>query len=267
MSIDLTGRVIAITGASSGIGAATALALAPFKVTLILAARRVDRLEQIAAQVRQAGSTAHVLACDVAARTQVDAVAQRALDKAGRLDVMFANAGYGLVGPVAELTDEAFDEIVRVNVKGTLYAMQAAVRVMVPQKSGHILVTSSAAARRGLPLYGVYAMTKAAQLSLAEALRVELGGTGVYVSTIHPATTETEFFETASAKSRSKSSGMGKRQTAAQVAAKIVKLMQRPRPELWPQPGTNIALGLACVLPGFADHAMARMLHRRDEKR
>src|SRR6201999_1760821 len=105
---------------------------------------------------------------------------------------MLANAGYGLLAKIHETTEQQFDDIVAVNVKGTMYAMQAAADVMMKQEPrgpgrparGHIIAVSSGAARRGLPLYGVYSMTKAAQLSLAEAMRVELRGQRIYVSSV-----------------------------------------------------------------------------------
>lgn len=261
----LTGKVIAITGASSGIGAATALALAAERVTLVLAARRRDRLEAIAAEARQLGSTVQVMTCDVGQRAEVEALVRNCVQAYGRLDIMMANAGYGLVGRVQDVSDEQFDDCVRVNVKGTLYVLQAAAGVMVKQGAGHILVTSSAVARRSLPLYGVYSMTKAAQLSLAEALRVELMGTGVQISTVHPATTKTDFFKVATARSGVTSSGHGGAQTAAQVAVKIVRLMKRPKPELWPKPLSRLGLSFATMFPRMTDLAIARMLNRWTE--
>lgn len=271
--MNLTGLVVAITGASAGIGAATAIELARHKAKLILGARRLDKLEAVAAQCRAAGGEAHVLTCDVAKRQDVARLAAAAVEKFGRLDVMFANAGYGFLAKIADVTEPQFDEIVATNVKGSWYAMQAAWEIMraqpprdgSPAKSarGHIILTSSGAARRGLPLYGVYAMTKAAQLSLAEAMRVELRGSGVYVSTVHPLTTATDFFEIASSKSRVRSMGLGHAQPVATVARKIVNLIRRPQPELWPVTGSRWMLALAALAPSLADWSMSRTIARR----
>ena len=263
---NLTGRVIVITGASSGIGAALAVALAPRKVRLVLGARRQDKLEAVAARVRELGSEAVAAACDVGRREDVTALVRRAVDAWGRVDVMVANAGFGMLARVHEMREEDFDEIFRVNVKGTWYAMQAAAEVMLPQKAGHIIVMSSAAARRGLPLFGAYAMTKAAQLSLAEAMRVELWETGVYVSSVHPVTTATEFFDVASQRSRVQSRGLGKPQSAELVAKKIVRLMERPKPELWPHALSRVGLGMATLMPRMTDRAMRKMVPRRTGK-
>jgi NAD(P)-dependent dehydrogenase (short-subunit alcohol dehydrogenase family) len=268
-------KTIIITGASSGIGAATALQLAKSGANLVLGARRLDRLEQVAAQCRTLGGHVEVLPCDVRNRPDVEALVARAVEKFGRLDVMLANAGYGMLARVHETTDEQFDDIFATNVKGTWYAMRAAANVMLQQepragaggggkaRRGHIIAVSSGAGRRGMPLYGVYAMTKAAQLSLCEAMRVELMSRGVYVSSVHPLTTATEFFDEASRRSLLRSRGMGRMHSVETVARKIAGLIRRPRPELWPVPGSNWLLALATLLPGMADRSMARHAGRR----
>lgn len=267
MPNSLGGKVVVITGASSGIGAATALALAPHGAKLVLGARRKDKLEATAARVRAAGAaskceclTRH---CDVAQRDDVRELVETAVELFGRLDIMVANAGYGMLAKVHEMSEETFDELFQVNVKGSWYAMQEAAAAMLPRKSGHIIVISSAAARRGLPLYGAYSMTKAAQLSLVEAMRVELLPMGIYVSSVHPVTTATEFFETASQRSRIKSSGLGKAQTAESVGRKIVRLMARPKPELWPHSLSRLGLSFATMFPRMTDKAMLKLMPRR----
>ena len=262
-------------GASSGIGAATALALAQQGAKLILCARRLDRLEKVAADCRSGakeGGETISLHCDVAKRADVDRLVATAVDKFGRLDVMIANAGYGILAKIHETTEQQFDDIVATNVKGTFYCMQAAADVMLKQapatksgaaRRGHIIAVSSGAARRGLPLYGVYAMTKAAQLSLAEAMRVELKPQGVYVSTVHPLTTATEFFDVASSKSRHRSTGLGHAQPVEVVARKMVRLIRRPQPELWPVPLSHLMLVLPALVPRMADWSMSRTIGRR----
>jgi short-subunit dehydrogenase len=264
-------KTIIIAGASSGIGAATALALAKERHNLILAARRLDKLEQVAAQCTALGAQTLTLPCNVAQREDVDRLVAASLEKFPRLDVMIANAGYGFLAKVHETTDAQFDDIVATNIKGTLYAMQAAAAVMLKQQPvgggktarGHIIAISSGAARRGLPLYGVYAMTKAAQLSLAEAMRVELAKDQIYITTVHPLTTATEFFEVASKKSRLRSTGLGHAQPASTVAQKIVHLIHHPKPELWPVPFSAWLLSFATLFPRLADHAMAKSIYRR----
>jgi short-subunit dehydrogenase len=264
-------KTAVITGASSGIGAATALALAKAGANLVLGARRMDRLNAVAEQCRAAGAQVAAQSCDVAQREQVEALVAAAAERFKRVDVVLANAGYGLLARIHETTDEQFDDLVDTNVKGTWYAMRAAAEVMLKQpeagrgrdRRGHIIAVSSGAGRRGLPLYGVYSMTKAAQLSLVEAMRVEMREKGIYVSSVHPLTTSSEFFDVASQKSRVKSSGVGKAQTPEQVAAKIVKLIRHPKPELWPARFSRLALSLAVFFPRMADNGVAKTMPRR----
>jgi short-subunit dehydrogenase len=156
-------------------------------------------------------------------------------------------------------------------VKGTWYAMQAAAAVMLKQepvgtgknRRGHIIAVSSGAGRRGLPLFGVYAMTKAAQLSLCEAMRVEMMPHGIYISSVHPLGTATEFFDVASSRSRAKTSGLGRMQPAQIVGKKIARLVARPKPELWPVPASAWGLVFAAAFPRIADWVMAKMLPSR----
>jgi NAD(P)-dependent dehydrogenase (short-subunit alcohol dehydrogenase family) len=280
------GKIIAITGASSGIGAATAIELARQGAKVMLGARRHDRLVKVVEQCNQAagqqsggggevsgggkGGGAASLDCDVSREEDVKRFLAETVRVFGRLDVAIANAGYGFLARIHDTTEEQFDAIVRTNVKGTWYVMTQAHEIMKNQPPlagekyrGHIIAVSSGAARRGMPLYGLYSMTKAAQLSLCEAMRVELKASGIYVSSVHPLTTATEFFDVASSKSRLKSRGIGPAQSADAVARKIARLIRRPRPELWPQPLSAYALSFAAAFPRVADWFMANTVGSR----
>ncbi|MCL2640667.1 MAG: SDR family oxidoreductase [Phycisphaerales bacterium] len=265
-------KTIIITGASSGIGAATAVALAATGANLVLVARRMEKLQEVAAKCTVAGAKETlVMHCDVSRRKDVERCVDEAVAKFGRLDVMLANAGYGFLAKVHETTEEQFDEIVATNVKGTWYAMQAAARVMLKQERlggrkdgrGHIMAVSSAAGKRGLPTSGLYSMTKAAQLLLAQSMRVELADEGIYVSTVHPMTTDTEFFDVSSSKSQLKTNGLGRLYSAESVAKAIVRAIKKPRPEVWPVWGSNLLLSIASLWPSFGDHALAQAVRRR----
>jgi len=260
MSQQIGDKVVLITGASSGIGAATALALARRGAKLVLGARRVDRLTSVAEEARKLGGKAVVLQCDVAKRDDVKAMVKAAQKEFSRLDVAIANAGFGLSVPVDEMTEEQMNEIWRVNLMGTWYVMIEAAPVLRAQKSGHIIVISSAVARRSIPRMGPYAMTKAAQLSLTEAMRIEMSGTGVFVSSVHPITTETEFFDQATQRSKHDVTGVGKRQTAQEVAEKIIRLIQRPQAELWPFGPMRYALAMTTAFPHLADRELRKLL-------
>ncbi len=258
MSVDWSKKVVLITGASSGIGAACALALAERRTSLVLGARRMDKLQAIADRAKACGSQVIIAPCDVAIREDVVTLVQSAKDRFGRLDVAIANAGIGLRSPVHLTSQQQMQEIWNVNVMGTWYVMAAAAPIMIDQHAGHIIVVSSAIARRSIPQMGAYAMTKSAQLSLAEAQRLELAGRGVAVSSVHPITTDTEFFQQASQRSGKRVEGLGKTQSPELVARKIVRLIEHPQPELWPYSPVRYALAFAAAFPALADRLISK---------
>ncbi len=258
MSENMSQKVVLITGASSGIGAACALALSRRGAALVLGARRLDKLQGVAEQARTSGARVVTESCNVAVRDEVVRLVQMAKNNFGRLDVAIANAGFGLRAPVHRTTEEQMEEIWRVNVMGTWYIMAAAAPLMIEQKSGHIIAVSSAIARRSIPQMGAYAMTKAAQLSLAEAQRIELASQGVYVSTVHPITTDTEFFQQATGRSGKTVEGLGKKQSAELVAEKIVRLITHRQPELWPYAPVRYAMAIAAAFPALVDRVIKK---------
>jgi len=262
-----------ITGASSGIGAATAVACAAAGMRVVISARRVEKLEEVARRCDEAGNTsggrAIAVACDVRRDEDVQRLIERALLETGRLDVAFANAGYGLFGSIAEMTDAQMRDIFETNYFGTVRLVQAAAKVMRPRKSGHILICSSACSEIGLPMYGAYAATKAAQDSIGGAMRAELAGEGIAVTTIHPIGTRTAFFEVVEQVSEKRRGVVGLNtprhmmHPVEKVAQRIVKCLRRPRPEVWPSVLTRYALALTTAFPGLGAWAMRRAMKRR----
>ncbi|HZN64561.1 MAG TPA: SDR family NAD(P)-dependent oxidoreductase [Tepidisphaeraceae bacterium] len=259
----IRGMVVVITGASAGIGRALAEELARRGASLALAARRLDRLEELN---RSLGGGHLCVPTDVSQRDQCEALVGRTAAHFGRVDTLVCNAGYGILRRVSETTPQQMQEIFQTNVFGTVDCVRAAVPVMLGQAPaggwrGQVVIVSSAVARRGLPFFGAYSATKAAQLSLAEAMRVELRDQGVAVTTVHPIGTDTEFGDAAFARA-----GGGRiaripgevRQTAAQVASSMVKAIERPRPEVWPYPPSRLALGFATLMPRLVDRIMSK---------
>ena len=171
MPRDLTGKVILITGASSGIGAATALACADLGMHVSLAARNESKLKDIARQAAARGVRAHFFTCDVDDDTQVRRLFADAWERFGRLDVAFANAGYGLHKSVLGTTDAEHRALFETNYFGTVRTIHAAVPRLdnTPDGLKHLLICSSAASEIALPMYGAYAATKAAQDALGGA--------------------------------------------------------------------------------------------------
>ena len=264
MARELDGMVCLITGASSGIGEALARQLAAKGAGLALVARRQEKLEQLASEL-PGDPLVHV--ADVsdpdACRGMVDAT----YDRFGRLDTLVANAGYGISKPAWKHTPEETRQMFAVNVFGTLDAIHFAVPRMLEQDRrdgfrGQLVLVSSGAARRGLPFFGPYSATKAAQLSIAEALRVELADDKIAVTSVHPVGTKTEFFDVAERGGDTKVSGIGSRgtqQTPEHVARRIVRAIEKPAREVWPARAYRYALGLTSMAPSLGDAVMRKM--------
>lgn len=190
--MDLEGKVAAITGASSGIGEATALALAAAGASVALTARRADRLEELVGRIRDEGGTAVALPADIANEDQARAFIAHAYEHLGRLDVLVNNAGLMLLGPVEGAETEQWRRMIDVNVLGLLYCTHAALPVMRAQGGGHIVNVSSVAGRRAGFGAAVYNLTKFGVCGFSEALRQEALHAAVRVTLIEPGYVETE---------------------------------------------------------------------------
>lgn len=188
----IQGKVIAITGASSGIGEATALLLAGRGAKVVLGARRADRLEALAARITAAGGEAAAAATDVTRRADLENLVALALGRYGRLDVLVSNAGIGPISPFDDLKVEDWEAMIDVNIKGVLYGIAAALPLFRRQGSGHFVHVVSTAGLRIVPLQGVYAATKNAVRTLTEALRQEAGET-LRVTSVSPGFVRTDF--------------------------------------------------------------------------
>ncbi|MFE0464032.1 SDR family oxidoreductase [Kitasatospora sp. NPDC058965] len=186
--------VVAITGASSGIGEATALLLAERGARLVLGARRTERLAQLVTRIERAGGTAVPLRTDVTRPEDLHALVALAGERFGRLDVLVGNAGVGTISPLDDLRVDEWARMVDVNVKGVLHGIAAALPVFRAQGSGHFVTTASTAAFRVVPAMAVYAGTKVAVRAICEGLRQEAGAS-VRVTTVSPGMTATDFAE------------------------------------------------------------------------
>jgi short-subunit dehydrogenase len=187
--MDIDGSVILITGASSGIGAATARAASRAGARLVLAARREDRVAQLAAEL----GDAIAVRCDVTDTTQVDALVDAALDAFGRIDVVVNNAGQGLQAEIERLSLDDFRAVLELNLVAPLAVMQAVLPTMRRQGSGSIVNVSSGTTFADVPGTGGYVASKIALERLSAVARNELEGTGISVSTMIPFATDTEF--------------------------------------------------------------------------
>jgi NADP-dependent 3-hydroxy acid dehydrogenase YdfG len=189
---DLAGLAVAITGASSGIGEATALACARGGADVALSARRADRLTALARRIEDEGGIAVPLPADIADEREARGFVERAYEHLGRLDALVNNAGLMLLGPVEGADTEGWRRMVDVNVLGLLYCTHAALPVMREQGGGHIVNVSSVAGRRAAAGAAVYNLTKFGVCGFSEALRQEALHANIRVTVIEPGAVETE---------------------------------------------------------------------------
>ena len=185
-------KVIAITGASSGIGEAAALHLAAQGAKVVLGARGEDRLEALAAKIKAAGGDAALVSIDVTRCDDLTKFVDITLQHYGKLDVLVSNAGVMPIGPLSDLATDDWEQMVDVNIKGLLFGIAAALPVFQAQESPHFVNIASTAARKTAPNQAVYSATKAAVLALSDGLRQELAGK-LRVTVISPGFTDTNF--------------------------------------------------------------------------
>ncbi len=259
MSESLRGRVAVITGASAGIGKATAEALAREGVRVVLGARRAERLNAVSDAIHQAGGEARTVVTDVSRRGDGQRLVREAETAYGRLDVIVNDAGVGYFGLVETTPPDEARQLFETNVLGTLYGIEAAVPIMRRQGAGHIVIVSSVVGKRGTPGSGMYAATKSAQIALAESLRLEVRRAGIQVSVICPVSTTTEFFAVAGARSPMQFDPTGPVYSPEQVASKIVRCIRRPRPEVMIYPPVRLMAILNAVAPRVMDGILARV--------
>jgi NADP-dependent 3-hydroxy acid dehydrogenase YdfG len=191
----IDGKVVAITGASSGIGAATALELAARGAAVVLGARRTDRLEAIAAQIKDAGGRAEIVTVDVTQRHDVEAMVATATERFGSLDVLVSNAGIARMSLVGDLDIEGWEAMIDINVRGVLYGIAAALPVFRRQGHGHFVTTVSTSGLKIVPMQAVYAGTKNAVRTLLEALRQESTDGVLRTTSISPGYVQTELID------------------------------------------------------------------------
>jgi short-subunit dehydrogenase len=258
---DLHGKVIVITGASSGIGAATALACAKTGMNVVLNARRAEKLDAVAALARQAGAEAVTVVGDVTEPGISGRMLDAAYDRFDRFDAVFANAGYGFDLAAHEVSDEALRKIFDVNFFASTDLLNAAVsRLLAEGRRGHLLMCSSCLGKFTLPGHSAYSATKAAQAHMCTAMRIELEPRGIYVSSVHPITTTTEFFEVSAQLSGRDAAGKSVPEHAPRFFVQPAERVAN-----WTSFTTRAVAAFMTLSPRFAD-VILRQAWKHDKK-
>ena len=223
----ITGSVVLITGASSGIGLAAARAYAAAGGRVVLSARRAGLLEQEAGSIAASGAEAVAIPADVTSPRQVAALMAAVRERFGGVDILVCNAGVGLYGPVGTLPEEALRQAFEVNFFGVIRCIQEALPAMRIRGRGLIQIISSVIGRRSVPFYGGYCATKFALHAMADALRVELQEEGLHVQMFYPALTDTPFSDNAVIRSPRPARGRLRPMPAEDVARQMVSAARR----------------------------------------
>jgi NAD(P)-dependent dehydrogenase (short-subunit alcohol dehydrogenase family) len=235
MSTRIDEKVVVITGASSGIGKATALAFAAKGARLALGARREKELEDTAAACRKAGSGAVSLVIDVADEDQVQSLADRAVQEFGRFDVWFNNAGMDVFGAFGDIPTAAFERVIRINLMGTVHGCRAALRHFRERGSGIVINNASMVGSCPTPFHSAYVASKFAIRGLSHSLCQELlDQPGIHVCTVSPASIDTPLWQRAGNYSRRRIKALDPVYPAEQVADVVVELARFPQREVFP---------------------------------
>lgn len=264
----LKDKVVVVTGASEGIGRAVALECAARGATVVLAARHADTLEQVAREVRELGAEALVVPTDVRDRAQVENLVTTASRAYGRVDVMVNDPGAAFVDSIEHSEERRVRELFDLNVMGVLYGVQAALRVMRVQGSGHIVNLASVAGRVAFPYQGIYCGTKGFVELMTQALRQELmhvERSGIKVTAVLPVAVRTPFFDKAP---NVKEGGRGAHLIrpvleASQVGRAVADALTHYRPVVYPLAAAKQFAVMYDLMPGLTDRVMSFM--RPDE--
>ncbi len=264
----LRDKTVIVTGASSGIGRATAIAFARADANLVLASRNEQALNELAAELAHLRRRIVVVPTDVTQRATVEAMAERAADELGSIDILVNNAGRGLNALLAEGSMTNIRRLFEVNVFGALHCIQAVVPYMKLRRSGQIINVSSLAGKIATPRNGAYSATKFALAAVSDALRLELADHGITVTTVYPGVTATAFGANALKEVETPPiPAIVRGVPAASVARAIVHAARWQKREVYVTVTDCMAAGLKNVSPGLVDWAMRTFYLRRLSER
>jgi short-subunit dehydrogenase len=250
----LKGKVAVVTGASSGIGEATARELASRGASVVLASRDVVRLEALQREISASGGLALAVETDVAERASVQAMAGRTVAELESLDVLINNAGLGLSGRIAEVRAEDVRHVFEVNTIGPLNCIQAALPHM--GEGGRIINVSSVVGRRAIPKVGAYCASKSALGAISDALRVEIAGRGITVTNVYPGTTRTSFRENSRRTRDEKRGWRPQGVTPERVAQKIADAAEKGPRDVYVTIADRLFVAGVTLFPSLADRVL-----------
>ncbi|RFA30499.1 hypothetical protein CAI21_05480 [Alkalilimnicola ehrlichii] len=260
----LKDAVVVITGASSGIGRATAVKFAAAGARVVLAARREGALREVERECIRAGGRALVVPTDVSRASEVEVLAKRARDTFGRIDVWVNNASVTLFGRFEQTPLEDYEQVLRTNLLGYVYGSREALTCFRKQDQGVLINTSSIVGALAQPYTNAYGVSKYGIRGLTEGLRMELkDAPHIHACTVLPATVDTPFFHHAANYSGRNIVPMEPVYSSEQVADAIVSLARTPRREVVVGGAGRMLLGIKRVLPGVAERIMARQVERK----
>lgn len=245
--MDYSGKVVVITGASSGIGEQSAEEFVKLHADIILVSRNEEKLQEIAKRLSKYQIKVFVHTCDVSKKDQVDTMGKTILEKFGTVDVLVNNAGFGIHNTVNEITIEEMESQMMTNFFGMMYCTKAFLPKMLEQKSGHIVNVASVAGSIGIPGMASYCASKFAMLGFSESLSHELKGTGVGITVVSPIMVRTNFFN-------HKSFGNMPRYSATSLSSKtvanaVVRAASSPRLEIVVPQFVRLAIWIKQTLP------------------
>jgi short-subunit dehydrogenase len=257
--VDYSGKIVVITGASSGIGKESALEFAKLHASVVLVSRDKNKLEEVAKELLKYQTQILVCACDISQKDKVNEMSKQVLEKFGTVDVLVNNAGFGIYGNFNDLKVEEIESQIRTNYLGMVYCTKTFLPKMLEQKSGHIVNVASVAASFGIPGMAGYCASKFAMLGCSESLYHELKGSGIGITVVSPIMVRTNFFNH---DSFNKMPRYTTALSANTVAKAVVRAASSPRLEIVVPQFVRIAIWLKHTFPYLINPIVGQIFRR-----
>jgi short-subunit dehydrogenase len=259
--VDFKNKVVLITGASSGIGKESAIEFAKLGANIVLVARRKEKLEQVAIELKKFNVIILTCPCDISKKEQVKEMSKTVLEKFDSVDILVNNAGFAIYGSVFDLSIDEIESQMETNYFGMIYCIKNFLPSMLDKKSGHIVNVASAAASFGLPGIASYCASKFAMLGFSEGLKHELKNTGVGITVVSPIMVRTDFFEHPSFEKMPKFSPTSL--SSKTVAKAILKAANSPRLEIIVPSVVRGAVWMKNTFPYFINPILGRSFKKQ----